>query len=66
MTRFTGGGNMKSNSESKYGPIGYFFTADAFIYYCLPLPMASADEFTCHLGGEASKLLCHVTDFAPC
>lgn len=72
--QFTGGKKLiqhatadKSNSASKYCP--YSFTADAFIYYCLPLPIASAEV---HQGShlisavEPPERNCHVTDDAPC
>lgn len=58
---------QKEFSKSKYCP--YCFIADAFIYYCLPLPIASAGahpEFTSHFNCKAPELHCHVTDSAPC
>lgn len=49
----------KSNSESKYCP--FSFIADAFIYYCLPLPIASAEVHqSSHLISTVKPLSCTV------
>lgn len=60
----------KSNSASKYCP--YSFSADVFIYYCLPSPIASAEVHQSSYLTSAVKplsytvmwLMIHLADFS--